>query len=391
MTDPGRHQLRAKTGHPTRLPLRCALCDRAVDRVETAISPLLSGCTTLRLLVECHGQTEELIATSAQLEALGTGRISELIAFGDDPAVLAKAPARMVGSARGDLEDRKPELTVTSRGIGAFDPSTMVKVIACEGCGGEGWRVEVSGFTTKRVPCWRCDGVQVSVSGRDDRTVAILATPVAGPPTRILEDRKPRPDEPRDLNRRPWFLTLEGRQFFYDDPESYPYSINEIATALSNLCRFAGHLARFYSVGQHSVYVARAVWREGEAMGIPWPDLAPICRAALLHDAAESFMVDLPRPAKRLPELAGYRALEDRIQLAILTRFGLQHFDAAKVIKRADALALKSEKIALRPPSPFDHVDASVDGGTWPVEPVSPEAAAEQFRQAWAFYGGAAA
>jgi len=42
---------------------------------------------------------------------------------------------------------------------------------------------------------------------------------------------------------------------------------------------------------------------------------------ALLHDASEAYLTDIPRPLKG--DLAGYRALEDQVMLAVCLRFGL--------------------------------------------------------------------
>ncbi len=194
-----------------------------------------------------------------------------------------------------------------------------------------------------------------------------------------------------DARLRPWFLTVTGRQFFYDDPESYPYSIGEIAHALSNLCRFAGHLAGFYSVAEHSVLVSRALGIEAwQTLKFPG-DLNPLLRAALIHDASEAFLMDLPRPLKRLPGLEGYRVLEDRVQLAIERRFGLEGHHDAKAIKRADAAVLVAEKRQLRPPHLFGERGDICEG----VEPadvtcrgLAPRLAREFFLETWHALGG---
>lgn len=80
--------------------------------------------------------------------------------------------------------------------------------------------------------------------------------------------------------------------------------INDIAHALSRICRFGGHCAGFLSVAEHSVAVSRIV---------P-PHLA---LAGLLHDAGEAYLGDMCRPLKKLPEMQVYRDAEERCDQAI--------------------------------------------------------------------------
>ncbi len=102
--------------------------------------------------------------------------------------------------------------------------------------------------------------------------------------------------------------TLSGKFFDILKPEDYEYDISEIATALSNLCRYTGHVNRFYSVAEHSVLVSRIV-----------PERLAL--AGLLHDASEAYLGDLSSPLKKLvPE---YKRIEVRVQEAIAKHFGL--------------------------------------------------------------------
>jgi hypothetical protein len=56
--------------------------------------------------------------------------------------------------------------------------------------------------------------------------------------------------------------TLSGKHFNYLDIQQDAIEIEDIATALSHICRFAGHLPEFYSVGQHSVLTSLLVPQE---------------------------------------------------------------------------------------------------------------------------------
>lgn len=121
--------------------------------------------------------------------------------------------------------------------------------------------------------------------------------------------------------------TFTGRYVDPFDPKPDDIVIEDIAHALSNLCRFGGHTKRFYSVAEHSVLCAMLVPGEHKL-------------AALLHDASEAYLVDIPTPIKnRLP---GYVKAEDRLMKVIADKFGFQYPFSAEV-KEADRGALALE------------------------------------------------
>ena len=102
--------------------------------------------------------------------------------------------------------------------------------------------------------------------------------------------------------------TLSGKFFDILKPEEYDFDIEEIASALSNICRYTGHVNTFYSVAEHSVLVSRIV-----------PERLAL--AGLLHDASEAYLGDVSSPLKAL--LPEYKAIERRVQSAIADAFGL--------------------------------------------------------------------
>lgn len=94
------------------------------------------------------------------------------------------------------------------------------------------------------------------------------------------------------------------------------------------------------SVAQHSVLVAREVARTQSRSD----NAMKLVQAALLHDAAEAFCVDMPAPVKHLPEMAGYRALIARVERAIATQFKLLEEYEHPAIRQADLVLLATER-----------------------------------------------
>lgn len=133
-----------------------------------------------------------------------------------------------------------------------------------------------------------------------------------------------------------WMQTFSGRQFWPIDPRADEVEIEDIAHALAHACRFAGHCEAFYSVAEHSVLVSQIVPPEHALV-------------ALLHDASEAYVVDIPRPLK--PYLSGYKEIETRVWRAIADRFGLPHEMPASV-KEADNAVLLAEADQIMKPHP---------------------------------------
>lgn len=89
--------------------------------------------------------------------------------------------------------------------------------------------------------------------------------------------------------------TYTGKHFDPTQPEQELICIDDIAHALSLLCRGNGHVRTFFSVGQHCILCAK------EALSRGLSDRLAL--AALLHDASECYMSDVPRSFKKnLPE-----------------------------------------------------------------------------------------
>ena len=144
-----------------------------------------------------------------------------------------------------------------------------------------------------------------------------------------------------------WILTRSGRHIDFQNPDPAEIAIEDIAVALSRECRFSGQTQEFYSVAQHSVRTSRIV---PEAFALE----------ALLHDATEAFIKDLPSPLKgMLPE---YSRIERTLDRAIRRKFGLPG-EMSGPVHRADRVLLATEKRDLMPEDSCD----------WPIlEGVEP-------------------
>lgn len=154
-----------------------------------------------------------------------------------------------------------------------------------------------------------------------------------------------------------WIQTYTGRAFSYQDVidgKEPDICLLDIAVPLSNLCRFAGHCPAFYSVAEHTVLVASIAAQDPAIDDEPLRQLVAQC--ALLHDAAEAYVCDLPKPLKSF-QGAGefYPRLEELVSKAIFRHFSVEPSQVAMdIVKRADVLALAVEKSAMFPESPRD-------------------------------------
>lgn len=128
-----------------------------------------------------------------------------------------------------------------------------------------------------------------------------------------------------------WIQTYTGMQFWPVDPRPEEINIEDIAHALSMQCRYAGHCIRFYSVAEHSVLLARHFREDSVHMRL-W---------ALLHDASEAYLTDVPRPLK--PFLPGYKEAESAVMAAVVARFNMLPFQMPAEVKRADGCILADE------------------------------------------------
>lgn len=165
-----------------------------------------------------------------------------------------------------------------------------------------------------------------------------------------------------------WIQSRTGRKIELLKPDPAVVEIEDIAHALSNLCRYTGHTSTFYSVAEHSVLVALraedlAISHLPATFGFEGR-VRDVARWGLLHDASEAYLGDVSRPLKYLPHMEPYRALEKEWMKAIAERFGLEGSQPPEVTQ-ADNEALGTEARLLMSPV---HPDwgATCPGGTLP-------------------------
>lgn len=150
--------------------------------------------------------------------------------------------------------------------------------------------------------------------------------------------------------RGAWMQTFTGRQFYPLDPRAQDVHPADIAHALSLICRYGGHVDRFYSVAEHCFLLSHAVAPKHAL----W---------ALLHDATEAYVGDMVRPLKHY--MADYCEVEDRVAWAIAERFKLDPTMPTEV-KDADNRILLDERAVLMPGTRHPWVQDT--NGTQPLD-----------------------
>ncbi|TNV14937.1 HD family hydrolase [Buttiauxella sp. B2] len=155
-----------------------------------------------------------------------------------------------------------------------------------------------------------------------------------------------------------WIRTYTGKHFDYRNVRHEDICIEDIANALSNICRFAGHLPEFYSVAQHSVLASRLVRPE-------------FALEALLHDAAEAYCQDIPSPLKAL--LPDYQIIEEYVDSAIRNKFELPAA-ASSCVKYADLVMLATERqeLELDDGTPWPILEGIPPTDLFPINPLRP-------------------
>jgi hypothetical protein len=116
------------------------------------------------------------------------------------------------------------------------------------------------------------------------------------------------PNYKTDTRNGSFIVTYTGEKFYPLDPKQEEFHVEDIAHSLSNCCRYTGHVSEFYSIAEHSVRASNLV-----APGFEFD--------ALMHDASEAYLIDVPRPLKQLPAFEQYLTIEDSLMFMIAEHF----------------------------------------------------------------------
>lgn len=157
-----------------------------------------------------------------------------------------------------------------------------------------------------------------------------------------------------ELANTDWIMTYSGKKFYPFHPTVESICIEDIAHALAQKCRFNGQCPEFYSIARHSMNLVKLLQIEGV-------NSAEILLAGLLHDSAEAYFPDIPRPIKQqFPQM--FLSIEDCILEKIFKKFDvLLSLVKYPVILRIDAHLAYAERRKMR---------WRVNAPRWPGEPA---------------------
>lgn len=155
--------------------------------------------------------------------------------------------------------------------------------------------------------------------------------------------------------------TFTGRYMDTRRPMPSMISVEDIAHALANICRYGGHCRRFYSVAEHAVFVSTRLERRGNVFAALF--------SGLHHDDAEAYLGDIPRPLKPLLGKT-YELLTNRMDAAIAVALSLPDISRAMhyEIKAADNWALFVEARYLLPSQGKGWWDGGQSAQTWDID-----------------------
>jgi uncharacterized protein len=170
--------------------------------------------------------------------------------------------------------------------------------------------------------------------------------------------------------------TYTGRPFWPLRPSKEAISIIDIAHALSNQCRYSGHVKFFYSVAQHCCLLSQWLAEHGGS--------SLDCLQILMHDAAEAYLVDIPRPVKQyMPQ---YRVWDHAINDVVRDWMGWKHLPILPIQDDLDSRIIVDERAQLMDPARLNDWGHKMEPVGVNIEPWTPQEAEHAFLVLYASY-----
>ena len=162
------------------------------------------------------------------------------------------------------------------------------------------------------------------------------------------------------------------------DPRAEDVDICDIAHHLSMQCRYGGAVEHFYSTAQHCCLLAEYAEKHRDASALD-------CLQVLMHDAAEAYLVDIPRPIKQhMPE---YRAWDHAITDTVRTWLDMGETLPPPYLDEIDNRIVGDERAQLKPDTGHywgDHKPLGIK-----IKPWVPAWAKKQFLMRYEMYARA--
>ena len=179
-----------------------------------------------------------------------------------------------------------------------------------------------------------------------------------------------------------WMQTASGRAFDLANPRPEDVDFHDIAHALSQMCRFAGHTKTFYSVAEHCVRVAQIMPQYGVY--------------GLLHDAHEAYVGDITTPVALSlaspafgDRVAALKGNVDRVIYKAAGLVPLKDHPANALVGWADKTLMMTERrdLLTTPPKSWGDFLERVEPLPDRIEPWTPERARNNWLNCAEQYG----
>lgn len=168
--------------------------------------------------------------------------------------------------------------------------------------------------------------------------------------------------------------TYSGRAFYPLRPRVEDVSVIDIAHHLANQCRYSGATRLFYSTAQHCCLLADFVMQRRNGTALDGLEI-------LMHDGAETYLVDVPRPIKQF--LPDYRKWDHTLTMTIREWMGLKDRPLPKWQDEFDSRIIVDERLQVMSDSGLDwqHDLVPLDIN---IDPWDPQRAEQEFLKRYA-------